>query len=201
MSHDQHQHFYDSLAAEWDLMFTAEDMERLSHLVDGLEIDDGWHILDLGCGTGVLFDMLRRRVGPAGTVTGVDFSLQMASRAHRNFPFDNVNVVGADATNLPFKADTFDMAVSFASFDNFADQQKALVEAHRVLKTGAQFCIIYLVSSKELSEEHRQTGGLLATDKLPPREKMLELFDRSNFRTVRIEDHPGLYLACAVNVK
>jgi ubiquinone/menaquinone biosynthesis C-methylase UbiE len=201
MSHDKHQAFYDSLAAEWDLNFTAEDMERLSNLVDGLDIDIGWHILDLGCGTGVLFDMLRRKVGPDGTVTGVDFSLQMARRAHRNFPFDNVNVVGADATNLPFKADTFDMAVSFSAFDNFSDQHKALSEAHRVLKSGAQFCIIYLVSSRELSEEHTQAGGLLAADKLPTSEKMAELFDKSHFRTVRIEDHPGLYLACAVNDK
>lgn len=201
MSHDKHQAFYDSLAAEWDLMFTAEDLERLSHLVDGLEIDEGWHILDIGCGTGILFDILRRRIGSEGTITGVDFSIQMARQAHRNFPFDNVSVVDADATNLPFKADSFDMAVSFSSFDNFSDPQQALREAHRVLKSGAQFCIIYLVSSKELSEEHRQAGGLLADDQLPPREKMTELFNKSSFTTVRIEDHPGLYFACAVNNK
>lgn len=201
MSHDKHQAFYDSLAAEWDLMFTAEDFERLTHLVDGMGIDKGWHILDIGCGTGVLFDLLRRKIGPEGTITGVDFSLRMATRAHRNFPFDNVNVVDADATNLPFKSDTFDMAVSFSSFDNFSDPKKALAEAHRVLRSGAQLCIIYLVSSKELSEEHKRAGGLLADDQLPPREKMSELFSLSNFKTVRIEDHPGLYLACAVTNK
>ncbi|MBD3403284.1 methyltransferase domain-containing protein [candidate division GN15 bacterium] len=201
MSHDKHQEFYDSLAAEWDLMFTAEDLERLSHLVDTFEIEPGYDVLDLGCGTGILFDMLRRRVGPEGTVTGVDFSFQMARRAHRNFPFDNVNVVDADATNLPFRADTFDMAFSFSSFDNFSDQRKALDEAHRVLKPGANFCIIYLVSSHELSDQHKQAGGVLAGDKLPTRERMGELFDVSHFDTVRIDDQPGLYFACAINVK
>lgn len=201
MSHDQHQKFYDQLAAEWDLMFTAEDLERLSHLVASLNIEPGSEIVDLGCGTGILFDLLRRLVGPNGTVTGVDFSLEMARKAHRNFPFENVNVVDADVTNLPFRDNTFDFAISFAAFDNFADKVKVLQEIHRVLKDGARFCIIYLVSSKELTEQHQKEGGLLATDELPPADKMATLFENTHFRTVQIEDHSGLYMACAVNVK
>jgi ubiquinone/menaquinone biosynthesis C-methylase UbiE len=201
MTHDQHQKFYDQLAAEWDLMFTSEDLERLSHLVESLNIEPGAEIVDLGCGTGILFDLLRRMVGPTGTVTGVDFSLEMARKAHRNFPFENVNVVDADVTNLPFRDDSFDFAISFAAFDNFSDKGKALLEIHRVLKSGALFCIIYLASSKELTEQHRRAGGLLTEDELPTAEKMATLFENSHFRTVQIEDHSGLYMACAVNVK
>lgn len=201
MSHDQHQKFYDQLAAEWDLQFTAEDLERLSHLLAGLEIQPGADILDLGCGTGILFDILRRRVGDKGTITGVDFSLEMARKAHRNFPFDNINVVDADVSNLPFKDDSFDFAVSFSAFDNFADKLGTLREVHRVLKANARLCIIHLVSSKELSEQHHREGGLLAEDELPSAESMAELFDDSHFRTVRIEDHPGLYMACGINEK
>ncbi|HKK21203.1 MAG TPA: methyltransferase domain-containing protein, partial [candidate division Zixibacteria bacterium] len=83
MSHDKHQKFFDDLAAEWDLMFTAEDMERLTHIVEKLKVNSGMDILDLGCGTGILFDMLRRMVGDSGSVTGVDFSYEMAQKAHR----------------------------------------------------------------------------------------------------------------------
>jgi len=201
MSHDQHQQFYNSLAAEWDLQFTAEDLERLSHLIEGLEITPGADILDLGCGTGILFDILRRRVGEKGTVTGVDFSIEMARKAHRNFPFDNINVVDADVSNLPFKDDSFDFAVSFSAFDNFADKLGVLHEVHRVLKANSRLCIIHLVSSKELSEQHHKQGGVLADDELPSAEKMAELFTDSHFRTVRIEDQPGLYMACAINEK
>ena len=201
MSHDQHQKFYDQLAAEWDLMFTAEDLERLSHLVESLNIEPGSEIIDLGCGTGILFDILRRLVGPNGTVTGVDFSIEMARKAHRNFPFENVNVVDADVSNLPFRDNSFDFAISFAAFDNFSDKQKALMEIHRVLKEGARFCIIHLVSSKELTEQHRKEGGVLAKDELPAADRMVTLFEDTHFRTVQIEDHSGLYMACAINVK
>ena len=78
MSHDAHQSHYDQLAAEWDLRFTAEDLEFLTFKVDQFGVKKGMDILDLGCGTGILFDILRRRVGKSGTVTGIDFSLEMA---------------------------------------------------------------------------------------------------------------------------
>ena len=201
MSHDKHQQFYDDLAAEWDLNYTAEDLERLSRLVDGLDIAPGSNILDLGCGTGILFDLLRRKVGPEGTVTGVDFSIEMARQAHRNFPFPNVNVVDADVTNLPFQDDSFDFAISFSAFADFSDKTRALQEIHRVLKTGGLFCIVYLVSSKELSTEHARTGGLVQSDELPSKETMVKLFEDTSFRTVKFEDHPGLYMACGYDEK
>ncbi len=201
MSQDKHQSFFDVLAAEWDLMFTAEDLERLSHIVDSLEVKEGIDVLDLGCGTGVLFDLLRRKVGPSGSVTGVDFSIQMVRKAHQNFPFVNVNVVDADTVMLPFADSTFDMAVVFSAFPHFSDQQSAISETHRVLKPKATFYIIHLISSKELSELHHRIGGVVEHDEIPPATKLRNMLNSNKFVDVTIEDHPGLYLASAVNSK
>ena len=201
MTYDIHQAFFDKLAAEWDLMFTALDLEFLSHIVDGLGTSEGMDILDIGCGTGILFDMLRRKVGPEGSITGVDFSFKMAQKAHRNFPFPNVNVVDADAVSLPFADSSFDMAVTFAAFPHFSDQKKALFETHRVLKPKAKFYIIHLTSSKELSEIHHRIGGVVENDEIPASEKLREMFANSKFIDIHIEDHPGLYLATATNLK
>lgn len=199
--HDPHQEFFDKLAAEWDLSFTAEDFERLQHLVDSLEVNEGMDIIDIGCGTGVLFDLLRRRVGPGGSITGVDFSIEMVRVAHRNFPFDNVNVVDADASGLPFVDSVFDMAVSFAAFPHFADKQKTLNEISRVLKNRAPYYIIHLESSADLAEMHKKIGGVVARDRLPSDSELRDMFAHSSFTHVNIEDHPGLYLASAINDK
>ncbi|MBD3257217.1 methyltransferase domain-containing protein [candidate division GN15 bacterium] len=199
--HDPHQEFFDKLAAEWDKTFTAEDLERLQHLVDSLEVDEGMDIIDIGCGTGVLFDMLRRQVGPGGSVTGVDFSIEMVRVAHRNFPFENVNVVDADVSNLPFVDSVFDMAVSFAAFPHFAQKQKALKEISRVLRRDARYYIIHLESSTDLAKMHQRIGGVVAEDRLPSEDELREMFEHSHFSDVNIEDHTGLYLASAVNTK
>ncbi len=197
MTHDKHQAFFDQLAAEWDLMFTAVDLEFLEHIVGKLGVTEGMDILDIGCGTGILFDMLRRIVGENGSVTGVDFSMEMVQKAHRNFPFPNVNVVDADAIMLPFTDNCFDMAVAFAAFPHFSNQQRALDETHRVLKPKAKFYIIHLESSKELSETHQLIGGVVEHDAIPPADKLRKMFEDSRFADVSIEDHPNLYLASA----
>ena len=199
--HDKHQQFYDSLAAEWDLMFTAEDLERLNDMVEQLNVKKGMDIIDLGCGTGVLFDMLRRKVGDNGSVTGVDFSFEMARKALCNFPFPNINVVDADAISLPFADSSFDMAVAFAAFPHFSNQQKALDETHRVLKKNSKLYIIHLISSRELTEMHQKIGGVVAEDHIPPEDKLRKMFEDSKFKDVVIEDHPNLFLAIAINGK
>ncbi|PWB68259.1 ubiquinone biosynthesis protein UbiE [candidate division GN15 bacterium] len=199
--HDTHQEFFDKLAHEWDLWFTAEDLERLTRVVNRLQIVAGSDILDLGCGTGILFDMLRRKVGDKGSVTGVDFSLKMADRAHRNFPFENVNVVDADVIGLPFRDRCFDMAIAFSSFPHFSDRHKALMEIRRVLKVGSPLHVIHLMSSREISEMHHRVGGVVAHDSLPNGDEMTKLLTQAGFVHVKVEDKPGLYLASGVNPK
>lgn len=197
--HDAHQEFFDKLASEWDLHFTAEDLERLTHIVDSFEIRKGMDILDLGCGTGVLFDLLRRRVSETGSVVGVDFSWQMASTAHRNFPFSNVNVVDADASVLPFTDRSFDIGIAFNAFPHFTNKPGVVRELERVLKPAARYYIIHLTSSDELARHHKEIGGTVARDKIPPEPEMRDMFKASRFNELIIEDHPGLYLATAIN--
>lgn len=200
--HDKHQKFFDDLAEEWDLNFTAEDLERLRHLIEKIGVEEGMDILDLGCGTGILFDMLRRMVGEKGSVTGLDFSYEMAQKAHRNFPlFPNINVVDADATAIPFADSSFDMIITFSAFPHFSNQQRVLDEAHRVLKSGKTISIIHLESSKEVNQYHNKLGGIVKDDEIPPEEKLREMLQKSKFKNEAIEDHPGLFMVTATNSK
>jgi demethylmenaquinone methyltransferase/2-methoxy-6-polyprenyl-1,4-benzoquinol methylase len=190
--------YFGSHAEEWDKNFTAEELEILSHLINSIEIKSGSRIVDLGCGTGILFDFLRRRVSESGIVIGIDFSTRMSKRAHRNFPFENCLPLNADAHNLPLKSDIFDLAISFAAFAHFTEHGKVIDEVARILKKNGRFHIIHLLGSQELARHHHYAGGPVALDHLPSRENMTKLFEDSRFGDIQIIDRPGLYHASGV---
>lgn len=190
--------YFESFADEWDKNFTAEDLEILAFFLESFNIKIGNRIADLGCGTGVLFDNLRRKVGPSGLVVGIDFSRRMIHKAKLNFPFDNCMVIDADAENIPLKAGIFDMVISFAAFAHFSDKKKVIMEASRILKSGGSLIILHLLGSRELENHHHQAGEPVAMDLLPPREKMIQIFDEGQFVNASIIDQHGLYLASAI---
>jgi ubiquinone/menaquinone biosynthesis C-methylase UbiE len=195
---DKRQQYFDSFADEWDKMFTAEDLEILDFLINSFDIREDFKVADLGCGTGVQFDMLRRKVGPGGLVVGIDFSSRMLHKAKLNFPFSNIIAIDGDVESLPLKGDHFDMAISFAAFAHFPHPKLVIQEASRILKKGGSFHIIHLMSSKELERHHLRAGGPVAHDHIPTSEQMKGLLESNNFTGIVVTDHPGLYLANAI---
>ena len=195
MSDTGRRKYFEQFVDEWDKMFTAEELELLEFLIDSFDFRKGYKVADLGCGTGVMFDIIRRRIGPEGIIVGVDFCSRMLEKARMNFPFDNIYTVDGDVEDLPLKSGAFDIALTFAAFAHFSNQKRAMEESARILKPGGQFYVIHLVSSSELEEEHHQMGGPIAEDRLPAREDMMQLFVDGGFTDVKITDHPGLYLA------
>ena len=78
-----------------------------------LHLRPGDQVLDVGCGTGLNFPHLQRRIGAEGSITGVDASSNMLDQARRrahSAGWDNVHLVEGDATAL-------DEAVLGAGFD------------------------------------------------------------------------------------
>lgn len=198
MSDTERRKYFEQFVEEWDKMFTAEELELLEFLIDSFNFREGYKIADLGCGTGVMFDIIRRRIGPKGIIVGVDFCSRMLQKARMNFPFENIYTVDGDVEDLPLKSNAFDIALTFAAFAHFSNQKRAMEEAARILKPGGHFYVIHLVSSSELEEQHQQMGGPIAQDRLPAHEDMLDLFSNGGFIHVKITDHPGLYLAQGV---
>ena len=97
-------------------------------------------VLDLGCGSG------RNFVKTDAEVYAVDFSQKMVDLAKENAKKQNFNieVSKADATNLPFKDNFFDSAISVAvlhCIESKLKRKKALKELRRVLKPNGKALI------------------------------------------------------------
>lgn len=90
--------FYDALSGEYPV-YRAGRVLGISALSPGT----GEQVLDLGCGTGLNFPLLRERVGPSGTIVGIDRSAQMLQQARRRAAragWNNVVLIQADAVLL-----------------------------------------------------------------------------------------------------
>lgn len=100
------------------------------------------HVLDLCCGTGDMAFALRRR-GKRARITGVDFSRAMLElAAKKSGATCPIHWIEADALELPFPDQSFDLVTSAFGFRNLADYDAGLREIRRVLKPGGQCGIL-----------------------------------------------------------
>jgi SAM-dependent methyltransferase len=96
----------------------------------------GARTLDLGCGEGRLARDLRSL---GHSVTAVDASPTMIQAAREADP--DLEVLVADAADLPFEDGVFDLAVAFMSLQDVDDLEAAIGEAGRVLASGGRLCL------------------------------------------------------------
>jgi arsenite methyltransferase len=112
-------------------------------VLDSLAARPGESALDVGCGPGFVTAELANAVGPAGAVCAVDSSESaIAMTRHRCAEFATVRVQFADATQLPYADEYFDLAVSTQVYEFVPQVQLALSELHRVLRPGGRAAII-----------------------------------------------------------
>jgi demethylmenaquinone methyltransferase/2-methoxy-6-polyprenyl-1,4-benzoquinol methylase len=149
-------------------MFTqiAPRYDLLNHLLS-LQLDRLWRarvarrlrpilarpdalVLDLCCGTGDLALSLSRSA--KASITGADFSHAMlvrartksesASRDSGRLATEPMPLFEADALNLPFAANSFDLVTTAFGFRNLANYEAGLQEIRRVLKPGGTLAIL-----------------------------------------------------------
>lgn len=110
------------------------------------QLQSGEHVLDVGCGTGVLTRLAAEEVGNDGEVLGIDASAEMiqvakrkAAKAHSKADF-KLGVV----ESLPFEDERFDIVLSSMMLHHLPPELKVagLREIFRVLKSGGRLMVV-----------------------------------------------------------
>jgi SAM-dependent methyltransferase len=99
-------------------------------LLDIAGVENGDHVLDVGCGTGAL--TFAAAAVPSVRVTGVDPSKAFIRSAQRGNSDGRVRFKAGDASQLPFPDDTFDRTLSLLVLNFLPDPAGALREMIRV---------------------------------------------------------------------
>jgi trans-aconitate 2-methyltransferase len=121
--------------AEYDRLSTP--MERLGReVLDRLELGGDETVLDAGCGSGRLTELLIERL-PDGHVIGVDASASMIEAARRRLG-DAADLRVADLVGLDLGDDTVDVVFSTATFHWIADHDALFRSLRAVLRPGGR---------------------------------------------------------------
>ncbi|XVH33188.1 class I SAM-dependent methyltransferase (plasmid) [Haloferacaceae archaeon DSL9] len=116
-------------------------------------------ILEIGPGTGYYTLPIARRLGINGTLHALDIQQEMLDHTRtqaRKQGHENIEVVHADAQNLPYPDDSFDGAFLVLVLGEVPNQELALRELNRVLKPGGR-----LIIGELLPDPHFVTIGTL----------------------------------------
>lgn len=105
------------------------------YLLEELEKEPFDSVLDCGCGTGSVIELLHEKY-PDKHYTGLDLTPEMIRVAQAK-NLSNTNFVVGDCENIPFPEDTFDAIISSNSFHHYPNPQDFFNNAYRVLKRTA----------------------------------------------------------------
>jgi ubiquinone/menaquinone biosynthesis C-methylase UbiE len=134
---------YDLLA--W-LLTHGRERQLRERFIDLAGLAPADAVLDIGCGTGTLGIAASRRVGPSGTVCGIDASPPMIARARRKAAKAGVDVDFrvAVAESLPFPDGRFDVVMSTLMLHHLPrkTRQQCAGEIRRVLRSGGRLLAV-----------------------------------------------------------
>lgn len=118
-------------------------VEQRRVTLERLALKAGDHVLDIGCGPGLLAMDMAERVGPSGHVLGIDPSADMRVIAENRCTGTAwITIQDGDAIDLPCGDGSMDVVIATQVYEFVPDIEKALSEAHRVLKPGGKLAII-----------------------------------------------------------
>jgi ubiquinone/menaquinone biosynthesis C-methylase UbiE len=154
-------------AEKWKAKSAALGKAVTEALVEYSRLLPAMRVLDLASGTGEPGISVAQRV-PQGSVTAVDQSselLDIAAKRARDKNLLNFTTQQADAHQLPFADQSFDLATCRFGVMFFSDTERALAELRRVLKPEARACFAawgpmeqpYWQSTMKIV--HRHVGG------------------------------------------
>jgi ubiquinone/menaquinone biosynthesis C-methylase UbiE len=133
---------YNDSAMVYDSLYKAEQDLKIEKALGVVKISCSDIVLDLGCGTGFLFEHISKDIN---FLVGFDLSrelLRLAAIRSKSLHAKNIiSLICADADYMPFRKEIFDKVFAFTVSQNIPDFSMTLQELVRVAKKDATIVI------------------------------------------------------------
>ncbi|MEI8129493.1 MAG: ubiquinone/menaquinone biosynthesis methyltransferase [bacterium] len=132
--------FFDNLALKYDASnaFHSFGTKQIidKKVVEKIPLTKNAKVIDICAGSGDISIRIAQKY-PDADITGIDVSENMLKVARKKSKkFDNITYLYADALNLPYEDNSFDVAVISFGLRNLENLEDGLKEMQRVVKSG-----------------------------------------------------------------
>lgn len=193
--------YFHRMAPGWDERVGNNGRRRvlLARVFGMMEIPAGARVLDVGCGSGVLFPFIEEKIGPAGSIVAVDPAegmIEQARAASRDFT--NIEYRAGFIEEMDFQEGMFDTILCYAVLPHLDDIPGALGVLFRALATGGTLYIFHPDDTRTLNAFHSGLNAIVKHDLLPEEAALRAILEGAGFRVLHYIDEPGLnFTECA----
>ena len=160
--------FFDRYAPQWDADQIPKD-RIINRILDNANVAAGQEVLDVACGTGVLFPFYLER--GVASVTGIDISHEMAKlAAQKHEAYENIQVICGDVEETRFGR-KFDTVMVYNAFPHFPDPERLIATLASLTKEGGRLTVAHSASREQIDNHHsgaasKVSNGLMYADEL-----------------------------------
>ena len=180
--------FFDRCAPQWDADMIRHD-DIIGKILDLGNVTSGKDVLDVACGTGVLFpDYFARNVG---SLTGIDISPEMVKITRSKFP--QVEVFCADVEEAEF-GKKFDCIMVYNAFPHFPNPEHLIRVLSDLLKPGGTLTVAHGMSRAQIDHHHEGAASKVSMG-LMHEDDLATIFAKHLTVTAKISDE-RMYAVC-----
>ena len=160
--------FFDRCAPTWDAGMIKNDA-IIGNILDNAQVGEGMDVLDVACGTGVMFPYYLQR--GVASVTGIDIAPEMAKLAAQKFSAEpRVTVLCGDVEEAVFDR-KFDRIVVYNAFPHFPEPRRLIATLAGLLKEGGRLTVAHGMSREAIDGHHKGaaskvSNGLMEAERL-----------------------------------
>ena len=140
---------YNQIARVYDIQYAGEQKTKIEATLENISLNKNDFVLDVGCGTGLLFSYIADKVQ---LLAGIDISRKLLEKAKsRRAYYPNTHILLADSDHLPFQNQVFHKTLAITLLQNIPQPITTLQEIRRVSRNHATIIVTGL--KKEFTQE------------------------------------------------
>lgn len=187
--------FFDAVAADWDRI-SPHDPAKLERILALGGPREGDRVLDLGCGTGVLFGQLLDRIGPEGRLDALDLSEAMLAVAATKVRDPRLRLIQADVLEFD-NPGAYDSLVAYSCLPHLGSPGSLFRRAALLLRRGGLLLIAHSEGRERINAGHRRLAEGPSFFDLPPIEELVREGRTGGFLPLAALDEEELYVYVA----